>query len=274
MERKMANIVKPELSYIPVKYLSVVWVQAQRPYQERWAKEIADNLDPDKFDPIVVTKPNGQGIYHIIEGQHRRHALEIYAARLSKTGDGSNEQAPCRVVNEADPARAAEIWLGINEGRKSVKPIHGFKVAVIANREPEVAINKIVSQCGYRISAEKQQNCLAAVSALKIVYNRSDRATLAAILRLIRVVWDGVPNAVSSPMLRGFGIFVNEFGPHIDPKRLKAKLDRKWTPYKLQAAAEVRKQSSQERLDEAIAELLLREYNHGIKPADKLKHKG
>src|SRR6516225_5950032 len=99
--------------WIPVKVLSVVWVNAQRPYDEKWAKQIADNFDPDKFDPIVVTQPNGQGIYHIVEGQHRRHALEMFAAKTNN-GIGENELAPCRVIDEVDPARAAEIWLGNN----------------------------------------------------------------------------------------------------------------------------------------------------------------
>src|SRR5262249_86768 len=136
---------KQTVEWIPVKNLSVVWVQAQRPYNERWAKEIADNFDPDKFDALVVTKPNGHGIYHIIEGQHRRHALEIFSAKSSATGYGGNEMAPCRVVEEADPARAAEIWLGINGGRKAIPPVSEFRVAVVACREPEKTINKIVA---------------------------------------------------------------------------------------------------------------------------------
>lgn len=53
--------------YIPIKNLSVVWTQSQRPRDEKWAKEIADNFDPELYDPIIVTKPNGKGIYHIIE---------------------------------------------------------------------------------------------------------------------------------------------------------------------------------------------------------------
>src|SRR5215831_10655473 len=112
-----------KIEYIPVCKLSVVWVSAQRPYDEKWAKSIADDFDPDKFDPLVVTLPNGQGIYHIIEGQHRRWALQMYAAKIDKHNNGQNEMAPCRIVEEADPARAAEIWLGINKGRKAIKPV-------------------------------------------------------------------------------------------------------------------------------------------------------
>jgi len=260
-----------KIEYIPVKNLSVVWVQAQRPYNSKWAHEIAENFDPDKFDPLVVTKPNGEGVYHIIEGQHRRHALEIYAA---KCGDkAENEQAPCRVIEEADPARAAEIWLGINAGRKSIRPIQEFLVAVIANRDVEVAINRIVTRVGYRVSAAKLENTISAVSALKMVYNRHGAETLEKTLRVLNSIWGSDPQAVTSPILRGFGIFLHEFGSHVTVRRLNQQVGEKFTPWKFQDAAEARKQSTLERLDEAIAELLVREYNRGLKEENKIHHK-
>jgi hypothetical protein len=266
------STVKADITYIPVKNLSVVWVQSQRPYNPKWAKAIADDFDPDMFDPLIVTKPNGHGIYHIIEGQHRRHALEMYAAKHNASGKGDNEHAPCRIVAEADPARAAEIWLGINSGRKAIKPIHGFLVAVVAGHEPQVSINKLVTTNNFKISGEKKRDCIAAVKALEVVYVRHGQMTLSSVLRLLRMMWHGDPAAMSTALLRGFGIFVNEFGPHIDNKRLVQKVATKWSPYDLSQAAEARKQSSLEKLDEAISELLIREYNKGLKDG-KLRHK-
>lgn len=259
------SILSP-ITHIPVKNLSVVWTQSQRPLNETWAKEIADNLDPDLFDPIIVTKPNGKGIYHIIDGQHRRHALEMWTKN-------PNEQAPCRVISDADPARAAEIWLDINGGRKAVKPIHGFNVAVIARREPEVTIHTVVHANGFQIVNRKQPDAITAVGALRIVFNRHGKATLDRTLRLLRLLWAGDPSSVSSPLLRGFGIFVHEFGNHADAKRLVGRLSQ-LSPYDLWQAADARKTSSMEKIDEAIAELVLREYNKGLKDDAKLRHKG
>lgn len=260
-----------KIEHIAVKHLSVVWVQAQRPYNPKWAREIAENFDPDKFDPIVVTKPNGEGIYHIIEGQHRRHALEMYASKLP--GVAENEQAPCRVIDEVDPSRAAEIWLGINAGRKKVQPIQEFLVAVIANRETEVAINRIVTRAGYHISMVRKNYNLSAVAALKTVYNRHGPETLERTLKTLSNIWGGDPQAVSSPMLRGFGIFVHEFWGHITMKRLSQQVGERFTPWKFQEAAKTRKQSTLERIDEAISELLIREYNRGLKEQDRLERK-
>ena len=265
------TIVKTDIEYIPLNKLSVVWVQCQRPYRPKWSKEIAENFDPDLFEPIIVTKPNGHGVYHIIEGQHRRHALEMYAARSNKTGRGDNEQAPCRIVEEADPARAAAIWLGINSGRKAVKQIDGFKVAVVAGFKKEVAIDKMVMANGFRVSQDKNKNSIAAVSSLRRVYDLHGPTILNNVLRTIRLMWDGDPQSVSSPVIRGMGIFLNEFGSHVDTKRM-IKLAEKWSPFKIRRAAEARKQSSQESLEEAISELLLREYNMKLKD-NKLRRK-
>jgi hypothetical protein len=183
------------------------------------------------------------------------------------------EQAPCRIVADADPARAAEIWLGVNKGRKAVKPIISFTVSVVAGLEPEVTINNLVQTNGYRIAAVKQPDCIAAVGALKNVYTRNGKMVLNNVLRTLRLLWKGNPSAMSAPLLRGFGIFINEFGPHVDNKRLAQKIGEKWSPYDLWQAAEARKQSSLEKLDEAISELILREYNKGLPHNMKLRHK-
>jgi hypothetical protein len=262
-----------KIENIPVKNLSVIWVNAQRPYDEKWAKAIADDFDPDKFDPIVVTKPNGHGVYHVVEGQHRRNALQMFAAKMDGTS-GENELAPCRVVDEADPARAAEIWLGINKGRKAIKPVHEFKVAVTAGRDIEVQINRVLHRLGFQVSLGKGPYHISAVSALRSIYNIHGIGTVEKTLRTLIHLWAGDPAAVSSPLLRGFAIFVHEFDGHINMKRLTQQVGQRFSPYKFKEAAEARKQSTLEKLDEAISELLIREYNKGLKAGEnKLHHK-
>lgn len=179
---------------------------------------------------------------------------------------------PCRVVAEANPARAAEIWLGVNRGRRAVRPINGFLVAVVAKQEPEVTINSVVINSGYRVGPGKTPDNIAAVSALRTVYDRHGKQTLGSVLRVLRLIWGSDPHAVSSPLLRGFGLFLHEFNVHVDNKRLAARIGKKWSPYQLSESAEARKQSTMERLDQAISELLLREYNSGLKE-HRLRHK-
>ena len=273
---KTESIIGPDtfvITHIPVKQLSVVWVEAQRPYDEKWADYIASNFDPDKFEAIIVTKPNGEGIYHIIEGQHRRHGLEKYAAKLNKNGYGGDEQAPCRIVDEADPARAAEIWLGINKGRKAIRPVAEFKVAVVAKREPEVAINKLVIRNGYKISEVSRDNCIGAVKALKKVFMRHGEMTLGNVLRCLRDIWGSDPAATNTALITGFGAFLHEHSMHLDNKRLHNIISNKYTPWKFLDAAKVWRESTQETLDTAIGELLFRNYNKGLRDDRKLRRK-
>src|SRR6516165_12278781 len=146
---------KTELIHVAIKNLSVIWAQSQRPFNEKWAKQIATDFDPDKFDPPLITKPNGVGFYHIVDGQHR-----VAGAKIAF---GENEQIMCRMVDADNPARAAEIWLDINSGRKAVKPIQNFEVAVTAEREPETEINTLNKKMSYKISAVKNDHCISAV---------------------------------------------------------------------------------------------------------------
>lgn len=264
-----------KIVYIPLRQLSVVWVQTQRPHNEKWSDAIANDFDPDKFDPLIVTKPNGEMMYHMVEGQHRRHAFYKYMAKNAKPGDvlPEDQKVPCRIVEVDDPARAAEIFLGVNSGRKSISPVHAFNVAVTARREPEVTINNVVVSNGYVITPNKVINNISAVRALKTVYERHGKVTLNNVLKVIRYLWKGDPAAVHSSMIRGFGLFIHEFGTHTEAKKL-FKISDRWTPHKLLEAAKVRRDDGGVNMDEAIAEILLREYNRGLKDAFKLKHKG
>ena len=135
-----------EIKWIPVKNLSVVWAQAQRGLDERHAQQIADNFDPEMFGTLAVTKPNGHGVYHIIDGHHRKVAVE------KLWGDG--ELVPCQVFDADDPARAAKLFDHINTARKAPQPIDVFKVRVTAGNEIEVAVSNTVKHAGFNIGTK------------------------------------------------------------------------------------------------------------------------
>src|SRR6185312_12773170 len=141
-----------QTQWIPVKNLSIVWAKAQREFNERHADRIASDFDPDLFDDLVVTLPNGNGIYHVVDGQHRKAAVQkLY---------GEDEKVPFRVVNASDPARAAAIFDKINTGRRKPNSVELFNVRVAAGYETEVAINRIVTYLGYRIAHSVEDNTI------------------------------------------------------------------------------------------------------------------
>ena len=255
------------VTYIAVKNLSVIWRKSQRPYDEKWARKIADDFDPDKYEPVIVTKPNGAGIYHIVEGQHRKGAVEILW--------GPNTQIACREVGEADPARAAEIWLGINKGRKSIRPVTEFLVSVEAGREVECAINKIVRRTDYRVSENtKSENSVMSVGALRKVYINYGDEILLKTLETCRYLWGSDPGGVAGQIISGMGMFLNEFAPYVEMPHLRKTIQGQYTsPRKFLDAARVESEKSSETMDVATSELLRMKYNKSRPDHKKLKRK-
>jgi hypothetical protein len=263
----MSELESYKIEWIPLKSLSVVWRKAQRPYDEKWANHIADGFDPEKFEPIIVTRPNGAGIYHIVEGQHRKAAAEKAL--------GADQSAPCRVVGEADPARAAEIWLGINKGRKAPRPVTEFMISVEAKREVETAINSIVKKAEYRVMENSNgENVVSAVGALRKVYGTYGATVLLHTLQACRLMWGSDPHGVSGKLITGVGMFINEFYNQLDANHLrKAIVNQYKSPWKFIDAARVEAEKSSETLDLAMSELIRMQYNKGVREGGKLKRK-
>jgi hypothetical protein len=257
---------KTELIHVAIKNLSVIWAQSQRPFNEKWAKQIAAEFDPDKFDPPVITKPNGVGFYHIVEGQHRVNGAKI--------AFGENEQLLCRMVDADDPARAAEIWLGINSGRKAIRPVQRFEVSVIASRMPEMEINTLVKKMGYRISPVRADHCISAVSSLIEVHRKFGIMILKATLLAIDKTWPGDPAAFGGELIKGYASFINEFHSYIDHKRLAENITKAFTPHKLLAAGRLYSEQNMTAVVEGIAETIRSKYNYKMRDEkSKLRRK-
>jgi hypothetical protein len=251
--------------YVAIKNLSVIWRQSQRPFQETWAKRIADEFDTDKFDLPVITKPNGQGQYHIVEGQHR-----VAAARIVF---GEGEQLKCRMVDAEDPAKAAEIFLGINSGRKAIKPVAKFLVAVTAKREPETAINGLVKRMNYKISATRADHCICAVNALIHVHEHQSMTVLTQTLAMLDASWGGDATAFQGDMIRGYAVFINEFHPYLNVVRMATVVPKTFSPNQLVMAGRLYADQHKVPLLEGLSETLRGRYNNGLKDGQKLKKK-
>jgi hypothetical protein len=105
------------------------------------------------------------------------------------------------------------------------------------------------------------------------VFNLGSRV-LTHTLQSCRLLWGKDPQGVSSMMLVGMGIFMNEFHSHVEPSRLhKAVLDKYKSPYRLIEAAQLRKDKTSDPLPVEVAEVIRRAYNFGLRDDKKLVHK-
>lgn len=240
-----------KIEWIPVKNLSVVWANAQRPLNERHAQNIADNMDPEMIGTLAVTKPNGQGIYHIIDGHHRKAAIEMRW--------GKDEMAPCQVFDATDPARAAELFDHINSARKTPAQVELFRVRVTAGEEVQVAVNKVVLAAGYNIG-HRGTNQIHCVQALEAVYMSYGPVVLEATLRLIRKVWGEDQSATTANIIRGMGMFLSEFR-HVDFAKLSDALAEKYTPARFIGASRAAREINGGQMPLAVRDLMIRAYN-------------
>lgn len=253
------NFVKSahQTQWIPVKNLSIVWAKAQRDFNERHADKIAEGFDPDLFDDLVVTLPNGNGIYHVVDGQHRKAAIQkLY---------GEDEKVPCRVVNATDPARAAAIFDKINTGRRKPNGVELFNVRVAAGYETEVAINRVVTYLGYRIAHNVEDGTIRAVSALTNVYKNYGLEVLKETLMSIKGTWDKDAHAVDGPIIEGFGALIAEHRGHLDWKRLREQTAAKFTPGRLLGHAKSDRELNGGTIGKAVCRVLVRTYDHGLR---------
>ncbi len=243
--------------WIPIKNLSVVWATAQREYNDGWAKKLAAAFDPDLFDDLVVTLPNGEGIYHVVDGQHRRGAVcSLY---------GENEKVPCRVVKVKDPARAAEIFDKINTGRRLPSALEKFRVRVAYGSTTEVAINRMVNSLGCRIEMNGSPRSIRAISSLLNVYKSFGLDVLKEALMTIIGTWNDDRGALDGPLIEGFGSLVAEHRGHVNWERLREKTGKAYTPGRLLANAKTDKDALGGRMSDGVRRVLIRNYNTGIR---------
>ena len=215
-----------ETVYMPLNKLSVVWIRAQRPFDLAWATLIAENFDKDMFEDVVITKPDRNGVSHIIEGQHRVAAVEIKWGR--------DELVPCRIVAASDPARAAEIWIQINNGKKKARPVDHFHVMVTAKNDEAVQIERILKECGLIVGpkARGHVSCVAALQAvyrMKVSKDQVVGEVLDYTLAAMVAIWGPTNNqAYGATLVKSFGLFAKSYWADIDWQRLTDTIKRRF----------------------------------------------
>lgn len=238
---------KQPIQWIPVKSLSIIWSQAQRPLNIAHARRIADTFDPDMFGTLAVAAPNSSGIYHIIDGQHRKIGIEML--------EGPDILVPCEIYNDvSDPARAAEIFDVINTSRKKIRTLDSFKVRVTAGAADETAVEKIVRSHGMAIG-ERGLKC---VQALLFVYRVHGSQVLSSTLGILLGTWGNDRQAFEASLVRGFAEFVADRGLHANWPRIQERIAKKYTPGRLLGAAKSGREMHGVSISSAVKAMLMK----------------
>lgn len=250
------------IKWIPVKDLSVVWPEAQRSRREAKVEAIKKKFDPDAFGVIAVTLPNGKGVYHVIDGQHRTQAVrEMW---------GDNERVPCMVLNGRTRAEAAHIWSLMNSDRTMPQAIDRFLVAVTAGYDDEVAVNDILTDMGYRVAASGDDGVISAVSSCLKVYRHGGEEALTWALGTIQETWGMARDSVHGGIVRAYADLLDQH-PTVDRKRLVNKVAKEYTPARLIGAARTAREMFKGTVHANIVRILAQTYNHGLRTGARLE---
>jgi hypothetical protein len=250
-----------QIQWIEAKALSVIWVEAQRPFNKNHAKKIADNYDFDRFDPVRVTLPNGKGIYHIVEGQHR------HAATVMRFGD--QQRIPCIVAPVQTPAEAAQLFDGVNGMRWRVDPVASYRVRLTAGEQTENAIERIIRHRGYKVGSMREgSRNINAVGALISIFHINGPKVLDDVLQVLSATWPADPRATTSSLLRGYGALLGEYGSKVNWQTLKENVSKKYTPGSLIAFAKTHQEGEGGSMTQAVKRVLVAIYNK-TQPQDK-----
>ena len=246
-----------KITWIPVSKLSVRWAQSQGEFREKHAQNIADNLDPDMFGYISVTLPDKRGIHHIIDGQHRAHAVRILW--------GNDEQVPCHVYEATDPKRAAEMYDFLNTKRRAPQAIDIYRVRVTEEKEEQVAIEKVLKKLGLKVARSNGPKTINSPQALLSVYEQFGSEVLYAALQVMQATFGDDSHGMSGQLIRGYGAFMAEWGHRANWGRLIKKVQHQYTPGRLIAAAKTSREFLRCNGPTSVKAVLINCYNAGLK---------
>lgn len=212
--RTQANKVErsARLKWVPIANMRVNPL-AQREIQQARVDRIAAALDVEQIGVPTVNLRDGS--YYVIDGQHRVEALRQIG--------WEDQQIQCWVYEGLTEAEEAETFLKLND-TLTVSAFDRFTKGVAAGRDVECEIDRVVRAQGLVITRDKIPGAIGAVAALQKVWHRSDSATLARALRLIRDAYgDG---GYDSAVIDGFGLVCQRYNGQLDSQAAAEKLSR------------------------------------------------
>jgi len=200
----------------------------QRPKKNTLVQQISQSPSWEAFG-VPVCFRRGNGMLYCADGQQRIAGV-LASAKPPK-------EVPVVWFDIQDVTEEAEVFVRINEFRKSLQPIEKHKGKIIARDPSALAMERAVAQAGFTIdtasgSGPADARTIQAVAALGIVYNRLGEEGVLQTLTCIREAWSDDFGATSAQVLRGVATLIEEQGENYVRAKLITAL-KKTTPSKL-----------------------------------------
>jgi len=180
----------------------------QRARKNTLVQQIAQSPSWEAFGvPVCFRRENG--MYYCADGQQRIAGL--------LASEKPPKLVPIVVFDIQDVTDEAQVFVRINEWRKSLQPIEKHKSKIVARDPAALAMEKAVAEAGFTIDNNTGQGVanaktIQAVAALGVVYNRIGEEGVLQTLTCIREAWPNDQTAIKSHMLRGVAELIEEQG--------------------------------------------------------------
>jgi hypothetical protein len=239
----------------------------QRQFRPAHGNYLAANLDLNKLGFPVLN--HRDGVYWILDGQHR-----IYA--LKENGFGS-DNLDCEVYESLSDQEMADIFLG-RGASKAISPYDKFHVACTAGYSREASVRRAVEANGLRVSQKREDDTIGAVGALCKVYDRAGanhtaEVIVGQVVRTLKNAYAGDPAAFDRSVIEGLGLIYNRYNGKTNEKELAARLATVQHGVRgLMRRAETARIKTGNSKAQCVAATIVEVYNRGLGPraADRL----
>jgi hypothetical protein len=186
---------------------------AQRELRPGWVSYLTSRFDTEKLGLLVLSERDG--VFYIIDGQHRRAALIAWLGLGWET-----QEVQCEVYVGLTEAEEADLFDALND-TKTVSAFDRFRVRVTAEHAVETDIQRVVEVNGQHISRSRSEG-ISAVHTLTRVYRNYGPDTLGRAVRII----DGAFGLAGfdAPIIDGVGMLGARYNGELDEQRAIARL--------------------------------------------------
>lgn len=200
------------LRWVPVGLMCVSPL-AQRELNAARVDKMASSFDPELIGAPTVNHRDGK--WFVVDGQHRVETLR-------EVGWG-DQQIQCWAYEGLTEAEEAELYLSLNDVLTN-SAFDRFRIAVVAGREMECDIDRIVRAQGLSVTRDRIEGGIRAVGTLVRVYRRGGPKVLRRTLVIIRDAY-GTPG-FEAPVIDGIGFLCNRYNGDLEDQLAIAKLEK------------------------------------------------
>lgn len=238
---------------------------AQREFSDTWGDYLKRNFNIDLVGMLTVSYRDG--VYWVIDGQHRTHGL-IAWAKQTFGDDWAEWTVHVNCHDNLSEREEARLFLAFNN-RRAINAYDKFTVGITADLPIPTDISRIVQTLGLRIDKARKPGSVSAVAAIEYVYRLGDAVLLRKTLQTIRDSWSGM--GFDSDVIRGVALVINRYEGRLDIDRLIKRLAAVPSGAKgIRQRAHVIKDSHGAKTDVSHAAAITDVYNQGLRGTSSL----